>query len=69
MTRPAKRKQQTFELKAGPMPALQPAAPRQPADPNEPDGAPAGVPADEAGLDCRSQKALILRLVETVKAL
>jgi hypothetical protein len=51
------------------MPAPQPAAAPQPADPNGPQGGQPSQPADEAAQDCPPEKALILRLVETVKAL
>ncbi len=69
MSGDAKRPQRTFELKAGPTPALKPAAAPQPADPNEPESGQASQPADDAARDCLPQKSLILRLVETVKAL
>jgi hypothetical protein len=69
MSGDAKRPRQTFELKAGPMPALKPAPPPRPPESKQPEGSSADLPADEAAPGCLSQKAIILRLVETVKAL
>jgi hypothetical protein len=71
MTGDRKRPQQTFELRAGAMPSLKPAAAARPGQPDEAaDAAPAQQPAPKARQPgCAAQKELILRLVETVTTL
>jgi len=65
MTAETKRPPQAFELKAGPMPKLKPAAPAA-----EPEAAgPAAERPDGAQLESLSPREVILRVVEAVKAL
>ena len=71
MTSPskAKRKSTTFEHKAGAMPSLQRAAPRPVAEPPEASAAAADETAAAPVPGFLSHKEVILRLVETLKAL
>ena len=68
MTSDVKRPRKTFELRSGPMPALKPAAPSQPAAAKA-----AGLTADQPGEteqpSCTSERDIILRIVEAVKNL
>ena len=65
----AKRKSTTFEHKAGSMPSLQRAAPRSVAEPPEASAAGADVTAAAPVAGFLTHKEVILRLVETLKAL
>lgn len=68
MTADSKRPLKTFDLTGGRMPALKPAAAPRPGEP----GALAGQVAPAAGRavpGCRSQKELILAVIEAVKDL
>jgi hypothetical protein len=65
----SKRLSKTFELKAGPMPALKRAAAPQAVEPGAPDGRNAGQPDEMPMPKFLSQREVLLRLVETLKAL
>ena len=67
MTAERKRRPQSFELKAEPMPTLKPAAAPQPVEPEAADGA--AQQSDNGLLDGLSPREVILRVVEAVKAL
>ncbi len=69
MTVQSKRLSKTFELKAGPMPALKSAATPPAAEPGQADGGEASQPHDGPMPRFLSQKEVILRLVETLKSL
>jgi hypothetical protein len=70
MTGDRKRPQQTFELRAGPMPSLKPAAAARPRQPDKAADAAPAQPAPKARQPgCAAQKELILRLVKTVTTL
>ena len=65
----AKRKSTTFEHKAGAMPSLQRAAPRTAAEPAEASAVSADETTGAPVAGFLTHKEVILRLVETLKAL
>ena len=67
MTANTQRPPKTFELRAGPMPVLRPADPSTQPEPEA--GAPQTSPAAGCGQGSLTPRDVILRLVETVKAL
>ena len=67
--RESKRLSKTFEIKAGPMPALKRAAASPAAVPDAADSGEAGQPAEMPMPHFLSQREVLLRLVETLKSL
>ena len=69
MTGQPKRLSKTFELKAGPMPALKRAAAPPAVEPGAADDRQAGQPDEMPMPHFLSQREVLLRLVETLKSL